>query len=1026
MQDLFSDNAVRTFSSKRLAGKSRRAVKSRIHSKPPPEQKELKRDPVPASITHSSVSGSLFPAEPRFTSTSTNIVSKLEPVVKPRLDASSRNNGQPPVAKKLKTSPASHPDVENVAVNLRGLPEPMAVDIPPPSRNLLSSVRQQHSCFMSLVRCIFCSTPDHRITFDNLQRTVRAWLQNDKGASAWFDDCHSWLDELPCVVKFLVGEFSEQPEDYVPYIEYKAPLQIYQWIGAGRDTDQHLLPLNRFWLEHRHEFERSILSGTRTTPQLVRSSSSTVTPAEDGLERISPPRSPTTWAVRTERADEVASFRAQEKQRYENPQSPYTYRLHGYESVVGPVTGVYAQGLSKGGNLLAADRPPCVTLTSLVRDAIARLPNGEGTKFHVCDLLKASQYMIPSTTLPVVVNSIVERLQRDVDKCVQFDQRRKLLIYTHRGKSEADFKKPALVKVPLAKAVEDVPRKVISRTVSRSGQQVPLIMTSAPNAITGNPSITVVNRSQPPQNSVFNIRTSKPPVGGAAISPTTTAVMTRIATPAQLTRVAQVTMHAKDMEANLDAKPALIPKLTYNKAPVKVTTMSDAQPLQVAGPSQQTRPLMSLLTNAQGQSVLMHNPRVVKVSPTAPQSVLISSASNPPALVAGTNNKPPLLARASPVGMNAVAAKVVRARPSASPVAPAVTVVPKKTITVNPATIAAVKANCVQKPIQICTTSGNVSVVEKTSPANGSVLRTAATSLLAAHKPAIQNIVIRSASPQTQAMQLKKMMTVGGGVGQGGSVKSMIVTNSGPGEGATTVAGQNVIKIRTSAANQLAGQGGASKTITTPGGAQFLQIHPSGAGGQQFVLNSIRQAGGHVPTVSMPNAITVKSTAAGAAVASAVKQGAGVQGAPQLVQLPAKTNMVKGSTVTARLLKTVTSAVPGTVQSRVMATGNQGHQLVTLVDASGKATHGVRIGGKAGGGGTTANVIQLAATNGAGGGTQYTVLSSGRSVIQVQQQQQSPKASTDAQGQPKGNVLGTKVVTAGDAAAGGGVKPTIR
>lgn len=41
-----------------------------------------------------------------------------------------------------------------------------------------------------------------------------------------------------------------------------------------------------------------------------------------------------------------------------------------------------------GGALLAAQRPRHASLLALVRDAVARLPNGEGTRHDVLTLLK--------------------------------------------------------------------------------------------------------------------------------------------------------------------------------------------------------------------------------------------------------------------------------------------------------------------------------------------------------------------------------------------------------------------------------------------------------------------------------------------------------------------------------------------------------------------------------------------------------------------------------------------------------------
>jgi len=41
-----------------------------------------------------------------------------------------------------------------------------------------------------------------------------------------------------------------QPEDFVPFIEYKPNLDTYQWIGAGRDSDTRLGELCHCWLHN--------------------------------------------------------------------------------------------------------------------------------------------------------------------------------------------------------------------------------------------------------------------------------------------------------------------------------------------------------------------------------------------------------------------------------------------------------------------------------------------------------------------------------------------------------------------------------------------------------------------------------------------------------------------------------------------------------------------------------------------------------------------------------------------------------
>lgn len=56
-----------------------------------------------------------------------------------------------------------------------------------------------------------------------------------------------------------------------------------------------------------------------------------------------PPRAlcPTEWKVRPSTAEEREEFRRQERMRYAAPHKAFTYRMHGYTSVVGPVKGIY-------------------------------------------------------------------------------------------------------------------------------------------------------------------------------------------------------------------------------------------------------------------------------------------------------------------------------------------------------------------------------------------------------------------------------------------------------------------------------------------------------------------------------------------------------------------------------------------------------------------------------------------------------------------------------------------------------------
>lgn len=98
----------------------------------------------------------------------------------------------------------------------------------------------------------------------------------------------------------------------------------------------------------------------------------------------------------------AAAFRLQEKDRFSQPWAPFVYNQHGYASIVGPVRTAAAGG-TKGAPgrarehpLLKSDRPPWVNISEIVRDAVARLPNGEGTRPEIAMLVQDSSFLVPS------------------------------------------------------------------------------------------------------------------------------------------------------------------------------------------------------------------------------------------------------------------------------------------------------------------------------------------------------------------------------------------------------------------------------------------------------------------------------------------------------------------------------------------------------------------------------------------------------------------------------------------------------
>lgn len=108
--------------------------------------------------------------------------------------------------------------------------------------------------------------------------------------------------------EFMTSSFivvDAQPEDFVPYVEYKTHLQTYQWIGAGRDSDSHLQPLCQHWLDHRDEMTARPIKEEEVEEDMGEGI------GEERAASPPPPRCPTTWVVRPSTPEEKECFREQ-------------------------------------------------------------------------------------------------------------------------------------------------------------------------------------------------------------------------------------------------------------------------------------------------------------------------------------------------------------------------------------------------------------------------------------------------------------------------------------------------------------------------------------------------------------------------------------------------------------------------------------------------------------------------------------------------------------------------------------------
>ncbi|XP_049524931.1 LOW QUALITY PROTEIN: nuclear factor related to kappa-B-binding protein-like [Dermacentor silvarum] len=331
--------------------------------------------------------------------------------------------------------------------------EPPSPVLPPRGRPASPPAVQQPSCFFALLRDLFNETAEQKMSATKLEERVKTWSHSTGAQQVeWFGRRDSWPDMVSSALRFLAGDYiGLLPEDFVPYLDYKEKQQQWQWIGAGRDSDTQTHALCQHWLQGREPMDA--LEASQGSPP--------------------PPKSTTDWTVRPTTDHERSHYRTQECVRYQNPHRAFTFRVHGYEAVVGPVKGVYGKesGVNKARehSLLVSDRPPFVTILSLVRDAAARLPNGEGTRADICELLKDSQYLAEASDQQIhtVVSGALDRLHYEKDPCVKYDVNRKLWIYLHRCRTEEEFEKIHQAQAAAAKAKKAIQKNKLPRLKSK-------------------------------------------------------------------------------------------------------------------------------------------------------------------------------------------------------------------------------------------------------------------------------------------------------------------------------------------------------------------------------------------------------------------------------------------------------------------------------------------------------------------------------------------------------------------------------
>uniref|UniRef100_A0A9J7XM36 Nuclear factor related to kappaB binding protein n=1 Tax=Cyprinus carpio carpio TaxID=630221 RepID=A0A9J7XM36_CYPCA len=254
-----------------------------------------------------------------------------------------------------------------------------------------------------------------------VEEKVQQWQSSPASTlNPWFSMAPCWTELVVPALQFLAGES-------------KVCISLHIYTGPSQEVDKDLSALCQLWLESKDHV-------------IVKVVNDWCTHAWHFMLFFLLFIRWTDYVVRPSTGEERHVFQEQEQQRYDQPHKAFTYRMHGFESVVGPVKGVFDKETSlnkaREHSLLRSDRPAYVTILSLVRDAAARLPNGEGTRAEICELLKDSQFLAPDVTsaqVNTVVSGALDRLHYEKDPCVKYDIGRKLWIYLHRDRSQEEF-----------------------------------------------------------------------------------------------------------------------------------------------------------------------------------------------------------------------------------------------------------------------------------------------------------------------------------------------------------------------------------------------------------------------------------------------------------------------------------------------------------------------------------------------------------------------------------------------------------
>ncbi|XP_012332430.2 nuclear factor related to kappa-B-binding protein isoform X5 [Aotus nancymaae] len=425
--------------------------------------------------------------------------------------------------KKIKTIKSEADDLAEPLSNTDGVaplsqaPSPLAIpsikEEPLEDLKPCLGINEISSSFFSLLLEILLL--ESQASLAMLEERVLDWQSSPASSlNSWFSAAPNWAELVLPALQYLAGESRAVPSSFSPFVEFKEKTQQWKLLGQSQDNEKELAALFQLWLETKDQ---------AFCKQENEDSSDATTPV---------PRVRTDYVVRPSTGEEKRVFQEQERYRYSQPHKAFTFRMHGFESVVGPVKGVFDKETSlnkaREHSLLRSDRPAYVTILSLVRDAAARLPNGEGTRAEICELLKDSQFLAPdvtSTQVNTVVSGALDRLHYEKDPCVKYDIGRKLWIYLHRDRSEEEFERIHQAQAAAAKARKALQQKPKppSKVKSSSKESSIKVLSSGPSEQS---QMSLSDSSMPP-TPVTPVTPTTPALPATPISPPPVSVMNK-------------------------------------------------------------------------------------------------------------------------------------------------------------------------------------------------------------------------------------------------------------------------------------------------------------------------------------------------------------------------------------------------------------------------------------------------------------------------------------------------------------------